>query len=189
MSPSSTASLPSEALPCKKYNFAISSAPAAPEPSLGSAPSPISYRVAPLVVPFLHFIGRERAPRKVKVRTMTRTRTLVVLAVTLLAVSALLQAEQREYVTRGEVLSVSVEDGTLTMTEIAEPPETSRPGTMQSGVVRRFTVTANTDVMTAQGQSIELGQIRPGAQVTIHFVLDSGKNVAKAISVTSSATE
>jgi hypothetical protein len=43
--------------------------------------------------------------------------------------------------------------------------------------------------MTAQGQSIELGQILPGAQVTIHFVLDSGKNVAKAISVTSAATE
>lgn len=43
------------------------------------------------------------------------TRTFVVLAVTLLAVSAFLQAEQREFVTRGEVLSVSVEDGTLRM--------------------------------------------------------------------------
>jgi hypothetical protein len=117
------------------------------------------------------------------------TRTLVALAVTLLAVSAFLQAEQREFVTRGEVLSVSVEKATLTMKEIAEPPENSRPGTMQSGVVRSFTVTADTDVMTGEGQSIEFGQIRPGAQVTIHFVLDSGKNVAKAIAVTSSATE
>ena len=51
------------------------------------------------------------------VRTMTRT--LVVLAVTLLGVSAFLQGEQREFVTRGEVLSVSVEDRTLTMREIA----------------------------------------------------------------------
>jgi hypothetical protein len=117
------------------------------------------------------------------------TRTVVVLAVTLLTVSAFLQAEQREFVTRGEVLSVSVEDGTLKMREIAEPPQNSRPGTMQSGVVRPFTVTAETQVKTAQGQSIKLGEIRPGAHVTIHFVLDSGKNVAKAISVTSSATE
>ena len=117
------------------------------------------------------------------------TRTLVVLGLTFLAVSAFLQAEPREFVTRGEVLSVSVEDGTLTMREIAEPPENSRPGTMQSGVVRSFTVTADTDVMTSQGQSIEFSQIRPGAQVTIHFVLDLGKNVAKAISVMSSATE
>jgi len=117
------------------------------------------------------------------------TRTMLVLAAMLLAVSAFLQAEQREFITRGEVLSVSVEDRTLTMREIAEAPENSRPGTMQSGVVRSFTLTADTDVMTAQGQSIELGEIRPGAQVTIHFMLDSGKNVAKAISVTSSATE
>jgi hypothetical protein len=116
-------------------------------------------------------------------------RTLAVVAVALLAVSALPQAEQREFVTRGEVLSVSVEDGILRMREIAEPPENSRPGTMQSGVVRAFTVTDDTDVMTAHGQTIELGQIRPGAQVTIHFVLGSGKNVAKAISVTSVATE
>ena len=117
------------------------------------------------------------------------TRTLVVLVVASLALSAFLQAEEREYVTRGEVLSVSVEDRTLTMREIGEPPENARPGTMQSGVVRAFTITADTDVMTAQGQSIELGQILPGAQVTIHFVLDLGKNVAKAISVTSVATE
>ena len=117
------------------------------------------------------------------------TRTLVVLVVASLALSAFLQAEEREYVTRGEVVSVSVEDRTLTMREIAEPPESARPGTMQSGVVRAFTITADTDVMTAQGQSIELGQILPGAQVTIHFVLDLGKNVAKAISVTSVATE
>jgi hypothetical protein len=117
------------------------------------------------------------------------THTLVVLAVTLLAVSAFPQAEQREFVTRGEVLSVSVEHGTLTMREIAEPPENSRPGTMQSGVVRPFTVTNDTQVMAAQGQSIELGQIRPGAHVTIHFVLDSGKNVAKSVSVSSPATE
>jgi len=117
------------------------------------------------------------------------TRTLVVLAVTLLAVSAFLQAEQREFVTRGEVLSVSVEDRTLTMSEIAEPPENSRPGTMQSGVIRPFTVTADTKVTAAEGQSIEFGQILTGAQVTIHFVLDGGKNVAKSISVTSPATE
>jgi hypothetical protein len=117
------------------------------------------------------------------------TRTLLVLAVAFSALSALLQADEREYVTRGEVLTVSVEERTLTMREIAEPPEDARPGTMQSGVVRPFTLTADTDVMTAQGQSIELGQILPGARVTIHFVLDSGKNVAKAISVTSAATE
>jgi hypothetical protein len=52
-------------------------------------------------------------------------------------------AEQREFVTRGEVLSVSVEKATLTMKEIAEPAENSRPGTMQSGVVRSFTVSAD----------------------------------------------
>jgi hypothetical protein len=86
------------------------------------------------------------------------TRILLVLVVALLARSASLQAEEREYVTRGEVLSVSVEDRTLTM------------------VPRPFTITADTDVMTDRGQSIELGQILPGAQVTIHFVLDSGKN-------------
>lgn len=60
---------------------------------------------------------------------------------------------------------------------------------MQSGVVRPFTVTNDTQVTAAQGQSIELGQIRPGAQVTIHFVLDLGKNVAKSVSVSSPATE
>ncbi len=117
------------------------------------------------------------------------TRAFLMLAVTLLAVSTFSAAEEREFATGGEVLAVSVKDGTLTLKEIAEPPEGSRPGAMQSGVVRAFTVTAGTRLTASGGRSIDLGDIGPGARVTIHFVLESGKNVAKSISVTSPATE
>jgi hypothetical protein len=120
---------------------------------------------------------------------MTRTLLVLAVAVALLGVSTTVVAEEREFVTRGEVLAVSAQDGTLKIREIAEPAENAPPGTMQDGVVRPFSVNADTEVTAAQGQSIELGQIQAGAHVVIHFILDNGKNVAKRIEVSSAATE
>jgi hypothetical protein len=112
-------------------------------------------------------------------------RTFMLLAVALSTTAFFARAEQREFVTGGEVLSISVEKGTLTLREISDPRADSRPGTMQSGVVRDFMVTADTKLM-AQGQSINLGAIRAGDRVTIHYVLDSGRNVARSVTRTSS---
>lgn len=115
-------------------------------------------------------------------------RILVGFGVTLLAVSAFALAGQQDIVASGEVVAISVKDGTLKMKEIAEPPKDSAPGTMQSGVVRDFVVNVDTKLL-AQGRSIQLADIRSGDRVTIEYVLDSGKNVAKSVTITVPATD
>lgn len=106
----------------------------------------------------------------------------------LMALSGFALAEQGEIVASGEVIAVSAKDGTLTMREIAEPPEDARPGTMQSGVERPFVVNADTK-LSARERSIALADVRVGDRMTIHYVLDSGKNVVKSLTVTSTATD
>lgn len=117
------------------------------------------------------------------------TRTLVALAVSLLAIVAFVQADQKEYVSSGEVMAVSVENHTLKVSEIAEPPKDALPGTMQSGVVREFTIAADTKFMMPEGQSGSLANIRVGDRVTIYYTLGTGKNVATKISQGRPATE
>jgi hypothetical protein len=113
---------------------------------------------------------------------------LVVLAMALVAGFAFAQAEQKELVLNGEVVSVSAADRTLSVKEIAETPQNPPPGTMQSGVVRPFVVNDETKLLAKAG-SIQLADIRAGDRVTIHYRLDSGKNVAKSITVTAPATD
>lgn len=115
-------------------------------------------------------------------------RNLVGFGVTLLAVSTFALAVQKDIVSSGEVVAVSVKDGTIKMKEIAEPPANSPPGTMQSGVVRDFVVNADTKLL-AQGRSIQLADIRSGDRATIEYVLEGGKNVAKSVTITVPATE
>lgn len=112
----------------------------------------------------------------------------VVIAAVLLATPVLAQSPPNEIVIEGEVLSVSPNDGTLKVKEIAEPPEGARPGTMQSGVVREFTVSGETKLVT-EGRTLQLADIRTGDRVVIHYVLGTGKNVARSITVSSRATE
>ncbi len=119
------------------------------------------------------------------------TRTLVALAVFLLVFAAFVPAEQdqKEYVSSGEVIAVSVENNTVKVREIAEPPKDALPGTMQSGVVREFTITPDTKFMMPEAQSGSLANIRVGDRVTIHFTLGTGKNVATRITQGRPATE
>jgi hypothetical protein len=105
-----------------------------------------------------------------------------------MALSAIAQAEHKEFVSKGDVIAVSATDGTLKVREIAEPAADARPGTMQSGVERPFVVNADAKLMS-QERSIALTDIRVGDRVTIHYVLDAGKNVAKSVTVTSRATD
>ncbi len=116
------------------------------------------------------------------------TRTLVALAVSFLAL-AFVQADQKEYVSSGEVMAVSVENHTLKLREIGEPPKDALPGAMQSGVVREFTITPDTKFMLPEGQSGSLANIRVGDQVTIRYTLGTGKNVATQITQGRPATE
>lgn len=115
-------------------------------------------------------------------------RILVVFAVAAAAVSAFAQPVEKEIVSSGDVVAISEKNQTLTVKEIAEPPANSPPGTMQSGVVREFVVKADTK-LEAQGQPIQLADIKAGDRVTIHYVLDSGKNVARRIAVAPRATD
>jgi hypothetical protein len=115
---------------------------------------------------------------------------LMVLAIASLVGLAFAQPETKELVINGKVESVAAKDNTLRVQEIPEapPPENPKPGAMQSGVVRPFVVTEETKLMS-KGESISLADIRAGDRVTIHYVLDSGKNVATRITVTAGATD
>jgi hypothetical protein len=115
-------------------------------------------------------------------------RTLMGFAALLMVLAAVAQADPNELISSGEVIAVSAKDGTLELREIAEPPADARPGTMQSGVERPFVVGADAKLM-AQERSIQLADIRVGDRVKIHYVIDSGKNVAKSITVTSRSTD
>jgi Domain of unknown function (DUF5666) len=126
------------------------------------------------------------APRK---GNTTMKRTLVALAVILLASPAFIQADHRELVSSGEVTAVSVEKGTLTLKEIAEPRNDTRPGTMQSGVVREFTVNADTKFLMSPSEAGNLEKIRVGDRVTVHYTLGTGKNVATRITQGLATTE
>jgi hypothetical protein len=110
---------------------------------------------------------------------------LVGLALTLLVSAAFVQADSREYVSVGEVTAVSVDKGTITLREMAEPGIDVKPGAMQSGVVREFVVSADTKFMSqpeAEAQAGSLANIRVGDRITIHYTLGTGKNVATRIS-------
>jgi hypothetical protein len=115
-------------------------------------------------------------------------RTLMGFAALLMVFSAVTQAEHREFVSTGDVIAVAANEGTLKLREVAEPPADAQPGWMQSGVERSFVVNADTKLMS-QERSIPLADIRVGDRVTIHYVIDSGKNVVKSMTVTSRATE
>ena len=122
----------------------------------------------------------------------TMRRTLVGLALILLASAAFVQADTREYVSVGEVTAVSVDKGTITLREIAEPGIDVKPGAMQSGVVREFVVNPETQfAMSSQpaAESGSLANIKVGDRITIHYTLGSGKNVATRISSGTSTEE
>jgi hypothetical protein len=107
------------------------------------------------------------------------------LALILLASAAFVQADTREYVSVGEVTAVSVDKGTITLREIAEPGIDVKPGAMQSGVVREFVVSPETKfAMSSQpeAESGSLANLKVGDRITIHYTLGSGKNVATRIS-------
>jgi hypothetical protein len=115
----------------------------------------------------------------------TMRRTLVGLALILLASAAFVQADTREYVSVGEVTAVSVDKGTITLREMAEPGIDVKPGAMQSGVVREFVVNPETKfAMSSQpeAESGSLANLKVGDRITIHYTLGSGKNVATRIS-------
>lgn len=113
---------------------------------------------------------------------------LVGFAITLLVGFAFAQPVQQELVLDGEIVSVSAADRTLTVEQIVEPPDSIRPISMQSGVVIPFVVTEETKILAHEGP-IALANLRTGDRVTIHYVLDSGENVAKTIFVTMPATD
>ena len=127
---------------------------------------------------------RERAPRKAE----SMKPVLVGFAITLLVGFAFAQPTQQELVLDGEIVSVSAADRTLTVEQIVEPPDSIRPISMQSGVVIPFVVTEETKILAQEGP-IALAHLRTGDRVTIHYLLESGENVAKTILVTMPATD
>lgn len=117
---------------------------------------------------------------------------LMVVAIACLAGSALaLQTAQKagknEIVLEGKVMAVSTEEATVTVKEIGEPPRDPSSSAMQTGVEREFVVTEATK-LTAKGGAIQLGDIHAGDLVTVHFVLEDGKNLAKSITVRTKST-
>jgi septum formation inhibitor-activating ATPase MinD len=106
------------------------------------------------------------------------------LAIALLAFAGFPEAAP-QWVTRGEIVSVSVADRTITIVEIADE---SSSVVSQSGVRRDMVVTEATK-LTARGETIELDDIEVGAIGTFTFVMEEGKNIALVIDVRSSATE
>lgn len=89
---------------------------------------------------------------------------------------------------RGEIVAVSVEEGILTVEETPEPDAEPSPDAMQSGVRRDFVVDESTK-LTSGDETIALTEIQVGSMATVHYVLDSGKNVALAVELRAAATE
>ncbi|HXV64384.1 MAG TPA: hypothetical protein VEK15_27040 [Vicinamibacteria bacterium] len=99
-----------------------------------------------------------------------------------LAIPALaIQSVNGEIEAKGEIVEVSTQPATLTLKEAASPPE-------KSGVVRKFVVDEATQ-LTSRGEPIDIADIQPGARATVRYVVDSGKNIAKSIDVTTPATD
>ncbi len=122
---------------------------------------------------------------------MTRKHGLALaVGMMLLASVAFVAAEDhKEVVSNGEVTAVSVPNRTITVSEIADPKSDAKPGAMQSGVVREFTITDDTKFMSSQNQAGTLANIRVGDRVTIHYTLGTGKNVAIRITQGIPSTE
>lgn len=108
--------------------------------------------------------------------------------VLVLASSAFALQMPGEIESRGEVIEVSLDASTLKLEETPDPAERHAPGTVHAGVVREFVVDASTK-LSASGEAIELADVHPGAQATIVYVMDSGKNIAKSIELRTPTTE
>jgi hypothetical protein len=90
-----------------------------------------------------------------------------------------------EFTARGEVLSVSLEERTLTLEDVGDLDGESP---MHSGVRRAFLVDGST-VLTAGGNRIELGDVQVGSYANVRYVMDDGTNVARSIEIESPASE
>ena len=110
-------------------------------------------------------------------RVMVLMTVMVALAIPALAI----QSMDGEIEAQGEIVEVSTQPATLTLKEAASLPE-------KSGVVRKFVVNEATE-LTSRGEPIDIADIQPGARATVRYVIDSGKNVAKSIEVTTPATD
>ena len=115
------------------------------------------------------------------------TRMIIVLASLVLA-ALTLAASGPEIVTRGEVVAISADDNTITIEESADPAANLSPGAMQSGVQRDFLVNDATK-LTENEETIELSDIKIGADVIVRYVMHDGMNVALEIDLRSHATD
>jgi len=97
-------------------------------------------------------------------------------------------SEGPEIVTQGEIVALSVEDGTVSVEETPDPEAELAPGAMQSGVKREFVINEGTQ-LTRNDEPIELSDISVGANVVVRYVMDAGRNVAIELDVRSPATE
>lgn len=113
-------------------------------------------------------------------------RTIAALALaSLAAVAFAYRSNEPEFTARGEVLSVSPEDRTLTLEDVGDLDSES---VVSAGVRRAFLVDEST-VLTSGGNRIELGDVQVGSYATVRYVMDEGKNVARSIDIESRASE